>query len=88
MIEAEFDAECPIAGGWEDIDGVAAHAEIAALKGDIVAVVLDVSEAANKMRQIAHFALRDAHGHSLVVVWRTDAVDAGNGRDDEGVWAG
>ena len=44
LIEAEFDAVCPVAGGWENIDRVAADAEITALKRDVIAVVLDFGQ--------------------------------------------
>ena len=47
----------------------------AAFKRDVVAIVLNFGERADELIHVAHFALCDAHRHSLVIVRRTDAVN-------------
>ena len=41
LIEAEFNAICSIAGSWENVNCVAADAEITALESDVVSGILN-----------------------------------------------
>ena len=49
LIEAKFDAICPIAGCWENIDRIATNTEIAAFKSNIVAIILNFGKRTNKL---------------------------------------
>jgi hypothetical protein len=54
FVAEKFDAQAVFASGGADFDGVAAHAEIAALEGDVVAVVLQATRREkNCSREIA-----------------------------------
>ena len=44
LVAEQFDAVGELLGRGPDLDGVAADAELAALEGDVVALVLDVDE--------------------------------------------
>ncbi len=69
--------------GREQVDRVAAHPEGAALEGIVVALVLLLDEAAQQRGAVDLLALVQAEGHRLVVLQRTDTVDAGDrGHDD------
>ena len=73
--------------GRKDVDHVAAHAEGAAMKVDLVALVLHLGQALDHVA-LPH-AVADAHGenHLVVFVAVADAVDARNGGDDHHIAA-
>ena len=73
--------------GREQVDRVAAHAKSAALESIVVALVLLLDEAAEQGGAVELLALVQAEGHRLVVLQRTDAVDAGDRSDDDDVVA-
>ena len=87
LIKAKFDAVCPVAGCWENINRVATDAKIATFEGDVVAVILNFGERADELIHVAHFALCDAHRHGLIIVWRTDAINTRDRCDNQGVTA-
>ena len=57
------------AGGWKNIDYIATNAEVATLKSDIVAMILNFGEHANKCVKVVHLATGDADSHFVVVFW-------------------
>ena len=59
-IKIKFKTITVFAVGWEKIDGVAADAEVAALKSEVVSVILHIYEHIDEVR------LRDWHG----VIWQ------------------
>ncbi len=71
----------------KEIDGVAAHAEGAALERVVVPLVLLLDEAAEQGGAVELLALVQAEGHRLVVLQRTDAVDARYRRHDDHIVA-
>ena len=85
FLAKEFHAQAVFASGGPDFDGIAAHAEMAALEGDIVAVVLEADEAGEEL--FARNAAAHAHGnnHFLVIFLAADAVNAGHAGDDHDV---
>ena len=74
--------------GRVDVDHVAAHAEAAARKVVVVAVVLDVDEAVDELVALERHLLVHVRRQARVVLRAADAVDAGHGRDHDDVAAG
>ncbi len=72
----------------EDLDGVAAHPEAAAVKVDVVSLVLDLDQALQELVPPEFITLAQAYLHLLVRLGRADAVDARDRGDDDGVAPG
>ena len=87
VVAEEFDAVADFLGGGPDFDRVAADAELAALEGHVVALVLDVHELEQQVVAVDGFSLGEVDHHPLVVGGRAEAVDARDGRDDDDVLA-
>ena len=85
LVAEHLEAPGPIlVMGREQVDRVAAHPEAAALEGVVVALVLLLDEAAEQAGAVDLLPLVQAEGHLLVVLERTDAVDARDrGHDDD-----
>ena len=73
--------------GGVDFDDVATDAEGAAAEVDVVAVVEDFDEAAGDVFALEALALFEEEEHAVVGFGGTQAVDAGDGTDDDGVAA-
>ena len=88
LVAEQFDAPgLVLVVGREEVDGVAAHAEGAALEGVVVPLVLLLDEAAQQGGTVDLLAFGEAEGHRLVVLQRADTVDARNRRHDDDVVA-
>ena len=87
LVAEEFDAVGVFVVGGVDLDDVAADAEGAATEVDVVAVVEDFDEAAGDVFALDALAFFEEHQHAVVGFGRTEAVDAGDGGDDDGVAA-
>lgn len=72
----------------EDLDGVATHPEGAPGEGQVVARVLDVHEAAQQLVAVDLVADLERHHAVHVLLWGTEAVDAGDRGDHDDVPAG
>ena len=72
---------------WENIDALAAQAERAALKGDIVATVLQLDQRLRQQVTVDLAAALQLHRHARIGLDRADAVDAGDRGDDDDVVA-
>ncbi len=68
--------------GGEYLDGVAAHAEHVALKGNVVALVAYLDELAQQLVKAAGLPRAERDDHALVVYRVAEAVDARHGGDD------
>ena len=66
-------------------DDVAAHAKAAALKGDIVALVLNGDELSQDVLTRDRLPLMQGQDHLVVALWRAETVDTRNARDDDTV---
>ena len=88
LVAEKFDADgdLGIAGG-EDLHDVAAHAEGRAGKVDILALVLQLDQAAEEVVARHRVAGAQGDGEVEVLFRRAQAVDAGDGGDDEHVAA-
>ena len=73
--------------GRKHLDRVAAHAEIAAHEGDVVAPVVQRHEVGEQLVARQPLALLHRERHRRVGLDRADAVDARHGRDDDHVVA-
>ena len=71
----------------EDLQAVAAHAEIAAREGRVVALVLERDELADDLALVDALALLEVEGHRRIGFDRADAVEARDGGDDDHVVA-
>ena len=88
FIAEEFDADgFGIEVGGDDLDDVATGAEGAALEDDVIALVEHVDELGEE--KFAGDLATDFEGehHAFVVFGRAEAVDAGDGGDDDDVLA-
>ena len=86
LVAEKFDADGDFGiGSGEDLHDVPAHAEGGALEIDVVAGIVDLDEAAQKFvaRHLLPGAQRDAEAEELL--GRAQAVDAGDGGDDDDV---
>ena len=88
LVAEELDAHrAALFVGGEDLDGVAAHAEGAAMEVVVVALVLDVDQLAQHAVAIDSLALLEKRQHLEVDLGLAEAVDAGNRGDDQNVVA-
>ena len=71
----------------EDLQIVAAHPEIAAREGLVVALVLERDELADDLALVDALALLEREGHRRIGLDRADAVDARDRGDDDDVVA-
>ena len=87
LVAEELDAVGGFVVGGEDFDDVAADAEGAAAEVDVVALVEDFDEAAGDVFAADLLAFFEQQQHAVVGLRRAEAVDAGDGADDDGVAA-
>ena len=87
LVAEELDAEGVLVVGGVDLDDVAADAEGAAAEVDVVALVEDFDEAAGDVFALDLLAFFEEQQHAVVGFGRAEAVDAGDGADDDGVAA-
>ena len=86
LVAEEFDAN----GGLvlvdrEHLDDVATHAERAAVKVDVVALVLNVHQTPQELVAPKFFPFDELDEKPVVALGRTDAIDAADGRDDDDI---
>jgi len=87
LVAEEFDAEGHLVVGGVDLDDVAADAEGAAAEVYVIALVEDFDEAAGDVFALDALAFFEEQQHTVVGFGRAEAVDAGDGADDDGVAA-
>ena len=87
LVAEELDAVGVLVVGGEDLDDVSADAEGAAAEVDVVAFVEDFDEAAGDVFALDLLAFFEQQQHAVVGFGRAEAVDAGDGGDDDGVAA-
>ena len=87
FVAEEDDADAFGRVGGEDVEGVAAGAEGSGLGGKVVAGVLDGDEARHHGVAVGAVARAEGDDHAAVVFGGAEAVDAGDGGDDDGVGA-
>ena len=86
LVAEELDAHgAVVVTGREDLDDIAAHTELTALERDIVALVADGDELLEDCVSIDNLPLVQGEHHLVVALRRAEAVDAGDGRDDDDV---
>ncbi len=85
FVAEEDDADAFGGVGGEDVEGVAARAEGARLGGDVVARVLDGDEPLHHGVAFGGVAGAQGDDHAAVVLGGAEAVDAGDGGDDDDV---
>jgi hypothetical protein len=88
FVAEEFDAVCDFFGGGPDFDHVPANAKLAPFERDIVALILNIDEFEQYRIAVDDFALAHVDHHALVVAGRSEAVDAGDARHDDGIGPG
>ena len=69
----------------KDLDDVAAHAEVAALEGNVVALVPNGDKLAQDILARDRLPLVQRQDHLMVALRRAEAVDARDARDDDAV---
>lgn len=84
LVVEEFDADGQLGMlGGEDIDGVAAHAELAAAEVLVVALVLHADQLRDDVALVDSVAGTQRHDHAVVAFGFADAVDGRDrGHDD------
>ena len=87
LVAEELDAVGVFVVGGVDLDDVAADAEGAAAEVDVVALVEDFDEAAGDVFALELLAFFEEEKHAVVGFGRAEAVDAGDGGDDDDVAA-
>ena len=87
LVAEEFDAVGVFVVGGIDLDDVSANAEGAAAEVDIVAVVEDFDQAPGDVFALDLLALFQEQQHAVISFGRAEAVDAGDGGDDDAVAA-
>ena len=87
LVAPELDAEGELLVGRPDLDAVAAHAELARLKLDVVPLVLDVDQLGQHLVAVDRLADLQADHHRPVVLGRAQAVDARDAGHDDHVAA-
>ena len=87
LVAEEFDAVGVFIVGGVDLDDVATNAEGAAAEVYVVALVQDFDQAAGDVFAPDLLALFEEEKHSIVGFGRAQAVDAGDGADDDAVAA-
>ena len=71
--------------GWEDFNGVAAHAKRATAKGGVVAAISQFHQPPQQKALVDGVAGAQWHGHFLVGLDGANAIDAGHAGDDDHV---
>ena len=87
LVAEELDAHREVLVRRMDLEGVAADAELAADEALVVPLVLDVDEVPEHRVAARPLALDEPDGDRSVVDGRAEAVDAGDGRDDDHIAA-
>ena len=87
LIAEQLDADRILLVHRDDLDRVAAHSEVAAREVDVVAVVLHRDELADERVAVVLLPYLQRHHRPHVLLRRTEAVDARDGRDDDHVAA-
>ncbi len=87
LVAEELDAIGGLVVGGEDFDDVASHSKGPAAEVDVVALVEDFDEAAGDVFAADLLAFFEQQQHAVVGLRRPEAVDAGDGADDDGVAA-
>ena len=85
LIAPELDPVGRLAVGGLHLQRVAPHAEGPAAQIVVVALVVDVHQVAQELVPLAGLALPQGDHHLAVVLGGADAVDAGDGGDDDHV---
>jgi len=85
LVAEEFDAVGVLVVGGVDLDDVSADSEGAAAEVDVVAVIEDFDEALGDVFALDLLALFEEEEHAVVSFGRAEAVDAGDGGDDDAV---
>ena len=85
LVAEEFHADGVLFPGWIDIDDVAAHTEVGALKSDVVAVIPDIDEFAQDFHLVLDHPGTQRQDLVLVIDRRTEPVDAGDRCDNDDV---
>jgi hypothetical protein len=85
LVAPEVDAHRQLLVGGDDGEAVAAEAEAAAQEVLVVALVLHVDELAQGAVAVGELALLEAEDEAVVLGGLTEAVDAGDGGDDDDV---
>ena len=68
LVAPELDAHGDLLVGREDLERVAAHAELAAREVDVVALVVDVGQEAQHLVALARLALAQRHRDLVVLL--------------------
>ncbi len=87
FVAPELHAKGLLLVGRPDLDAIAPHAELAGLKLDIVALVLDVDQLGQHAVAIDLLADLQLHHHRPIIVGRAQAVDARDAGHDDHVAA-
>ena len=87
LVAPELDAEGDFLVGRPDLDAIAAHAELARLKLDVVPLVLDVDQLGQHLVAIDRLPDVQADHHRPIVLGRAQAVDARDAGHDDHVAA-
>ena len=87
LVAEKFDAVGHLVVGGEDLDDVSADAEGAAAEVDVVTVVEDFDEATGDVFALDLLTFFEQEKHAVVGFGRAEAVDAGDGGDDDAVAA-
>jgi len=87
LVAPQLDAQAELLVRGIDLDAIAAHAELARLEGDVVAVVLDVHQAREDLVPVHRLAQAQADHHRAVVLGRAQPVDARDAGHDDHVAA-
>ena len=87
LVAPELDAEGGFLVGRPDLDAIAADAELAGLKLEIVPLVLDVDQLGEHFVAVDGLPDFEADHHRAVVFGRAEAVDAGDAGHDDHVAA-
>ena len=85
LVAEEFDAVGVLVVGGVDLDDVSADSEGAAAEVDVVAVIEDLDEALGDVFALDFLTLFEEEEHAVVSFGRAEAVDAGDGGDDDAV---
>ena len=85
LVAEELDADRELLVRGDDLDGVAAHPERAAVERQVVAGVLHVDQRAQQGVALHLVADRELHRPVEIALRRAQAVDARHGRDDDDV---
>ena len=86
FVAKEFHADGTlVVSGGEDFDYIAAHAECAALKLNVAAVVLNFDKLTHQLVALHRHAGAQRDHHAFVLGRIAHRIDAGNGRDDDDV---